>query len=350
MAEVKGRDRDEAPIDLLSPYSQGKPYHIPHSGYETVTNFIGRSRVFFVGDFPRLTRLSYPLRLLRILPKSYSSIHAELTALKGRGKILHHLYGEDTLWLSLIRRPDRRPLVATLHRPPRVLDATMPFFWKRTIGKLSGIIVLSPEQLAFMQLVCKHTKTHVSLIPHGIDTDYFMPGDSERAKDLIISVGNYLRDYKTLIEAMKIISKKAPELQLILVSVYTPRLKTSAQNISPRIAVSDEELLNFYRHASFIVLPYAALAASNTMMEAMACGMPVICPRFESARYYLGHDAATMYEPGNRKELADKILWLHGNDRERRKRGSLMRKRAEIFSWPKIASSVRKFYDQILEP
>jgi glycosyltransferase involved in cell wall biosynthesis len=348
--EVGARERDQAPIDLLTPYFQGKPYHALHSGYETLTSFIGRSSVFYVGDFPKITRLSYPFRLFRILPKSYRSMHAELTALNGLGRILHHLYGEDTLWLSLLRQSARRPIVATFHRPPRVLDATMPFFWKRAVSKLSGIIVLSPEQLGFIQSVCRSTKTRVSLIPHGIDTDYFTPGNNERSKDIVISVGNYLRDHKTLVEAMRVVSERAPTLKLILVSVYAPVLNMPAANISSRTAISDDELLNYYRQASFMVLPYAALAASNAMMEAMACGMAVICPRFESARYYLGLDLATMYEPGNPKDLADKILWLHENDRERRKLGSLMRTRAELFSWPKIASLVRKFYDQIIEP
>jgi glycosyltransferase involved in cell wall biosynthesis len=346
--EVGATERDQVPVDLLTPYFQGKPYHILHSGYETLTSYIGSSKVFYVGDFRKITRLSYPLRLLRVLPKSYSSTQAELAALKGRGRILHHLYGEDTLWLSLFKEPTRRPIVATFHRPPQVLDATMPFFWKRTIGKLSGIIVLSPEQLAFMQSICGRAKTHVSLIPHGVDTDYFTPGNSERSEETIISVGNYLRDRKTLIEAMRVVSEKAPKLQLTLLSAHTPPPKVSARNIKSRIA-SDEELMGFYRRASFIVLPYAALTASNTMLEAMACGMPVICPRFESARYYLGQDVPTLYEPGNPKDLADRILGLHGNNSERRRLGSLMRARAEVFSWPKIVSSVRKFYDQFLQ-
>ncbi len=337
----------ERPIDFLTSHLHGKPYHMTHSGYETLIDFIGKSRVFYVRDFQRITKLSYPLRLFRIIPKSYSSLHAELVALKSQGSILHHLYGEDTLWLSLIDQfADRRPVIATFHRPPNVLNSTMPFFWKRAIRKLAGIVVLSPGQLAFLRSVCRPAKTRFSLIPHGVDTDYFTPSKKDRSKDLVISVGNYLRDYEILVKAMKNVSIKAPRLQLILVS---KRQTVPTQNVIPRVAISDEELLRYYREASFMILPFADLVASNVMLEAMACGMPVVCPRFESARYYMGENVPTTYEPRNPNDLADKIISLYERDDERRHIGSQMRERAQFFSWPRISSLLRSFYDLILE-
>jgi hypothetical protein len=132
-------------VDLFTPFLHGKPYHMQHSGYEAVVDFLSNSRVIYAGDFAKLTRLSYPLRLAHILPRSYSSLDAELAALRSDGKILHHLYAEDTLWMSMFARfRGSRTVVATFHRPPHVLEATMPFFWKKKVRKLAGVIALSP--------------------------------------------------------------------------------------------------------------------------------------------------------------------------------------------------------------
>jgi glycosyltransferase involved in cell wall biosynthesis len=315
-----------------------------HSGYEAIVDFLTNSRVIYAGDFAKLTKLSYPLRLAHILPKSYASLDAELAALRSDGKILHHLYAEDTLWISMFHRfIGSRTVAATFHRPPHVLEATMPFFWKKQVRKLAGVIALSPRQYNYLRSVCG-SYTTVSLIPHGIDTNYFTPGKNERSREVILSVGNYLRDPTTLVKAMNILSHKAPGLRLTAVSKQP---LPDTKNLIRLTNISDEELLAYYRKASFVVLAFGNLTASNAMLEAMACGLPVICPDFQSARFYMG-DTPTTYEPGNANDLADKIIWLYENDDERRKLASEMRERAQLFSWFRISSMMRSFYETIL--
>jgi len=332
-------------IDLLTPSLHGKPEHMQHSGYEAIVDFLANSRVIYTGDFAKLTRLSYPLRLAHILPKTYSSLDAELAALRSDGKILHHLYAEDTLWISMCHRFTRsRTLVATFHRPPDVIEATMPFFWKKQLRKLAGVIALSPRQHDYLRSVCG-TYTTVSLIPHGIDTNYFTPGNSERSREVILSVGSYLRDSTTLVKAMNILSLKVPSLRLVAISKQLPTTK----NIIPLAKISDEELLSYYRKASFVVLPFRKLVASNAILEAMACGVPIVCPNSESARFYVGRGVQTLYDPGNPKSLAEKIHWLYTHDNERRRLSSQMRIRAQLFSWERICELIHAFYDEVID-
>jgi len=338
---------EEFAVDLLTPHINGQPLvtdgitHMRRSGYEAIVHYLGKSYVYYVPDFPKLIKLSYPLRVARLLPKAYLSLHAEQAELKGKGRLLHHLYGENTLWLSLLSH-HRRPIVATFHRPPNLINATMPVFWKQAIHNLAGVVVLSPTLLSYMKSSC--SPTNVALIPRGADTEYFSPAGDERSDELAISVGNYLRDPATLIRAMRIVHEKAPHLKLILVS-RTP--VGGAENITVKRGLTDEELLGYYRRSSFMVLSLIDLVASNAMLEAMACSMPVICPNFESARFYMGN-VPTTYQPGNANDLADKIIWLYENGDERRKLGSEMRERAHTFSWFRISSMMRNFYETIL--
>jgi glycosyltransferase involved in cell wall biosynthesis len=143
---------------------------------------------------------------------------------------------------------------------------------------------------------------------------------------------------------MNILYHKAPGLRLTAVSKQP---LPDTKNLIRLTNISDEELLAYYRKASFVVLAFGNLTASNAMLEAMACGLPVICPDFQSARFYMG-DTPTTYEPGNANDLADKIIWLYENDDERRKLASEMRERAQLFSWFRISSMMRSFYETIL--
>ena len=143
---------------------------------------------------------------------------------------------------------------------------------------------------------------------------------------------------------MRIVREKAPRLRLVLVS-RTPVV--GAENVTVKRGLTDEDLLGYYRRSSFMILSLVDLVASNAMLEAMACGVPVICPALQSARFYMGN-VPTTYEPGNANDLADKIIWLYENRDERRKLGSEMRDRAQMFSWFRVSSMMRKFYETIL--
>jgi glycosyltransferase involved in cell wall biosynthesis len=62
----------------------------------------------------------------------------------------------------------------------------------------------------------------------------------------------------------------------------------------------------------------------------------------------MGENLPTIYEPGDAEDLARKMLWLYQNEQERRKLSSLMRKRAELFSWARICALMREFYELLL--
>jgi len=332
-------------VDLLTSFLHGRPYHMQHSGYEALVDFMPNARVINSLDFKNLPRLSYPLRLAHIIPRSYASLDAERAALRSDGRVLHHLYAEDTMWASLFAKRQRRsrPIVATFHRPPNLLERDMPFFWKRKMRNLSGVIALSPNQRDYISSVCG-TKTLVTMIPHGIDTDRYAPADELESKDLLLSVGGYLRDATTLLHAMRILADRGSPLKLVVVSKQPI---VDGRNVSSFTNIGDEDLLNYYKRAAIVVLPFHTLVASNAMLEAMAFGKPIVCPDSDSARFYLGHDVQTMYNPGKPDSLVEKILWLHNNTEERRRLGSEMRARALQFSWPKICKSILAFYDEV---
>jgi glycosyltransferase involved in cell wall biosynthesis len=294
-------------------------------------------------EFPHLSMLSYPLRLARLIPKSYDSLEAERKALLGDFPILHHLYGEDTLLLSGWSRfkKDKR-IVSTFHQPSAKFIEIMPFYWKRVLKNIDGIIVLSPSQFRFFGSNLDHPR--LFLIPHGIDIDYFSPAERKEHDDMFcLSVGDYLRDYETLVRAVQLARRDVPQLRLVIVS---RRFREGRmRDLTVKNGVSDEELLGLYKSAAFMVLPLESATANNVLLEGLACGVPTIAARLEDVVFYGGEDGCLYYEKGNAFQLARQIVGLVDSSDLRNRLSIVARKRAEMFSWKNIVKKTVDVYE-----
>ena len=86
-------------------------------------------------------------------------------------------------------------------------------------------------------------------------------------------------------------------------------------------------------------------------LEAMACGAPTIVSdvvgAIEDIREY---DAAEVVEPGDHREIADKLLYLLGNEERRRELGRNGRRLAEErYTWERVAAKTLSLYRELIE-
>lgn len=336
-------------IDYLTPFYKGKPYHSRYSGYERLIDFVDANLVFHCPT-PPFNFAYRPFRMARFVSKFYGAFEAELIALSGNGNILHHLYGEDSFFLCALGfLKKRKRIVVTFHQTPDRFIKIMPIHWRGLLRNIDQIIVLSPSQYFFLREQ-NHLHDSINLIPHGIDIDYFTPStDTVREKFSILSVGNHLRDYTTLLKAMKVVNSKMPNLELTIVS---SSIESTQKNLSVvvRRKISDSKLLELYRCSSFLVLPVQEVTASNTLLEGMACGLPVICPRLDDIVFHTANQGCLYYEVGNESDLAEKILYLaSSSEKQKATMGKKARKRAKQFSWKKIAAKIERVYESSME-
>ena len=100
--------------------------------------------------------------------------------------------------------------------------------------------------------------------------------------------------------------------------------------------VSDEELVGLYTNALAFVSPSLEEGFGIPLLEAMACGVPVIAADNSSLGEILG-GAGVLYKPNNAKELAKSLREVLGNAalQNQLKRKGL--ERAKDFSWKKCA-------------
>jgi glycosyltransferase involved in cell wall biosynthesis len=110
--------------------------------------------------------------------------------------------------------------------------------------------------------------------------------------------------------------------------------------------VPDEELPNLYAGADVFVLPSFYEGFGLPVLEAMACGTPVVTSN-DSSLSEIGSGAAHLVDPRNIEEIAwamEKIIFDKEYGRELSEKG---RKRAKEFDWRKTALQTLRVYEDL---
>jgi len=332
--------------------------HAGHSGYDRLTDYIDADRVFATMDLSLMQRIM--VRAIRPVIKRSGlqwyrreSLIAEIKAgsiwLGEQNQIFHYLYGENSYrYLGLIKRLKRNnSIVCTYHVPPdkfRQSVCTTSHF-----SHIDAVIAVSTMQLDFLSKIVGVERTHY--VPHGIDVDYFQPGNtikSENSPFKCLFVGTHLRDLDTLAEAARLLAKWGEQIQIIAVtSQQSKEILDKPGNITVLTQVNDEDLLRLYQESDILLLPLLGATANNSLLEAMACGLPILSTDLAGVRDYVTKDLAVLVGKGNAKALAEEVIRF-SRDEELLKNMSLAsREQALKFRWEKVALQVRDIYKSI---
>ena len=102
----------------------------------------------------------------------------------------------------------------------------------------------------------------------------------------------------------------------------------------------------FYKACDLFVSPSKAEALGMTLVEAQACGVPVIGSDFGAIRETMIKNVTGFNVPyGDYKLLAEKIRLLMNDDNLRKRFASNALKRGTQFSWKNIADCIEKVYN-----
>lgn len=258
---------------------------------------------------------------------------------------VHFLWCDrDLAFLDLLTHFIRLPLIGTFHQ----CTDELPHIIRRpsALRQFSAILLMSETQRGyFLRHGVSPRRLHV--VPHGVDVDHFQPASLEPPQDFtVLSVGGTRRDYAQMRAVMQACAGD-PDIRFIVLAPEdrAPHFSGLA-NVTHHARVSDEELLRLYQTCSaFLHLPENA-TANNAMLEALACGAPVVSQRVGGVPEYLNEDCALLAGPG---EVAATVRQLRELAASRERQAAMRqaaRGHALTRDWRIVARQTREIYRQ----
>lgn len=268
------------------------------------------------------------------------------TAAAWQGAILHFLEGENGYrYAAAMPGGKRRRVVATLHLPPSVFaEYVAP---TRHLERLDAVVLVARSQLPLLDHLDRRPAVHV--VPHGIDIEFYTPPPARPADGPCLFVGQWLRDFATLERVIGLVRDALPATRFRLI---LPSAKVAAWSGRPGIqaeaGLDDVTLRQAYQEASLLVMPLEDCTANNAILEAMACGLPLVVTDVGGVRDYIGEECARLTPASSPDGMAEAIVELLQEPAAREAMGRAARRRAETFAWPRVASQTAAVYRSLM--
>ena len=205
----------------------------------------------------------------------------------------------------------------------------------------------------------KILKSHLTIIPGATNTDQFKPlkalGQLQDPAQLLYH-GRVDRRKGALdcVRAAHLLLAQGERVHLTISGIGPDKKAAEAlvnelkmeQNTTFLGGVSYEEAAKVYERGDIFVSPTYAEGFSNTVLEAMACGLPIVSTHVVGVVDCLTHEVnALLTQPGDINALAEAIKRLI-YDKSLRERLAVTAK-AEVkqkYSWPVVAEQLEQVY------
>ena len=346
---------DKRVLVITSKYN----HHSEFGGYIQLSKFTKPTYIIGIDE----TSKKKPLYFLR----AYKWLYEFIGWWKYRNKIdiLHIYYGEEYYRFSafLFRKI---PIIVTYHQPPEKLIEEITTggdggriyrfahrLTKKRFEKLAAAIVLEENQKEILKKVIPENKIHV--IYHGV---YLKPKNHNykfnRDNNLIISIGNWLRDWNFFENILKEALTQFPGVTFKLVNkkidLKILQKLNKYNNFKYESDVTDYQLAKLLNTAKFLFLPLKSAAGNNAVMEGLALGTPILLPDIFNAKFQLKCAATQSYQPENINDCILKIKALLNadsteNERMEKEAKNLIKK----FSWKEIAKKTSIIYNKSIK-
>jgi glycosyltransferase involved in cell wall biosynthesis len=258
--------------------------------------------------------------------------------------LLHVFYNSQIYLLIKWRKLLRCPLIVTFHAPfedpgPHRFDA-----YPSGLG-IDVAVVVATSQIAALQRWIDPRK--IVYIPHGIDTDRFRPEGRLLSPDKlrVLSVGHHMRDWIVIHRTIDEINCRGLNIEFHVVTTehFFPYL-TGCDNLVLHSHISEAELIGLYRSADVLFLPVTNATANNSILEALACGTPVISTRIGGIPDYVNEDSGWLMPVGDVSAHVNLIASLATDRDLARSRRQAARTQALKFDWRRVAEQTIAVY------
>jgi glycosyltransferase involved in cell wall biosynthesis len=244
----------------------------------------------------------------------------------GRPDVIHAQEPHSAIAGSLLHYLYNIPYLVSEHCSAFGLH-TLNWSWKM-LARLSyprarrvlGVNRNFPRDFAYYSFTC-----NFRWLPNSIDTEVFYPPTLPERQPIVLhcSMFRELKRVPDLVRAFALVQEEFPQARLELVGDGEKRPLTeqlAQELLRPDSYIfhgvlSKPRLAELMRRAAVLVLPSQFETQSCVLLEAMACGTPVVATPVGDIPYFVGTDQGILIDPGDIPALAAAIKAILGGTR-----------------------------------
>jgi teichuronic acid biosynthesis glycosyltransferase TuaC len=199
------------------------------------------------------------------------------------------------------------------------------------------------------------------IVPNGVDGATFTTLAAGRRPDpdqiLFVGFVNFTKGVDVLLQAMRLLLERRPRARLVLVGGgfyrdthrQTERLRRLAVDLALEDHVefagmkSPDEVAARMRESALLVLPSRRETFGSVLVEALACGTPVVATRCGGPEDIVNEGTGLLVPPENAPALAEAMAHVLAH-REEYDPSELRAYALERFSWERVARSMVNLY------
>ena len=157
-----------------------------------------------------------------------------------------------------------------------------------------------------------------------------------------------MRDWKAIDEIIAQCEARKLEVRFDIVS-SEHGLSNSAKlpNVHFHSRIPEEDLVRLYSEADALLLPVQDATANNSILEALACGTPVISTMVGGIPDYVDNTCGWLFEKSEVLEIVKLIGQICNEPEIASSRRAAARSKALSFSWERVAAKMRTVYQAV---
>jgi glycosyltransferase involved in cell wall biosynthesis len=242
-----------------------------------------------------------------LLPRAIGKLYSTSRGYRGRNQASAASELEFLLQTRLTHRPGHvlfleehlqylgstaanRNWIGTIHLPRRCWKAPDLELLRR-LEKITVLCDYMGDQFSDI-----FDREQIGILPHGVDATFFRPngGSEDSRSQSLLFVGAFLRNTPMLARLVPEILRRFPNVRFDFVVPLHARSDRATSSLLHHPSVkwhhglSDEELRSLYQRAVALFLPMEDSGANNSVVEALACGLPIVTTDVGGIRSYGG--------------------------------------------------------------
>lgn len=259
--------------------------------------------------------------------------------------------------------------VITTRRDEGFWRSSKQLFLNRLLNGLNQRVLVNSQAVKTAALTQeKIAPAKIDVLYNGVDTEFYKPDETVRCKKrkelglakkdvaigLVANMRHAIKGHRDLLEAFSIILKSHSNAKLLLVGEgnLRPSLEEFAEQLKIKHAVmflgTRRDIPQLLNAMDITCLPSITEGFSNTVLECMAVGKPLVATRVGGNPEVVTEDTGILVPPQEAKQLAQALIKLIENPKQREEMGRLARARIIAdFAIKKMRQNYESFYKNL---